>query len=166
MAMAFFTATDTPLYSEAWTPKNAGQYAGTCIFLIILAITLRGIITIKSLLEARALEAAAKRRYIVVAGEKAITEQANDASSMTGILTTNGMQEDVRIVSAPAKLIQPWRFSVDLPRAALMMVATGVGYLLMLAVMTFNVGYFLSILAGTFIGELALGRYNQANMAM
>ena len=130
MAMAFFTATNTPLYSEAWTPQNAGQYAGTCIFLIVLAITLRGIFTIKNFLEARALETAMKRRYIVVAGEKAITEQSNDASSMTGILTANGMQEDVRIVSAPVKLVQPWRFSVDLPRAALMMVATGVGYLL------------------------------------
>ncbi|KAH6618658.1 Ctr copper transporter-like protein [Boeremia exigua] len=166
MAMAFFTATNTPLYSEAWTPQNAGQYAGTCIFLIILAITLRGIFTAKSFLEAKALETAMKRRYVVVAGEKAVAEQANDANSMTGILTTNGMQEDVRIVSAPVRLVQPWRFSVDLPRAALMMVATGVGYLLMLAVMTFNVGYFLSILAGTFIGELALGRFNQANMAM
>lgn len=130
MTMAFFTATNTPLYSEAWTPQNAGQYAGTCIFLIILAITLRGIFTAKSFLEARALEAAMKRRYVVVAGEKAVAEQANDASSMSGILTSNGMQEDVRIVSAPVKLIQPWRFSVDLPRAALMMVATGVGYLL------------------------------------
>ena len=29
----------------------------------------------------------------------------------------------------------------------------------MLAVMTFNVGYFLSVLGGTFIGEVALGRY-------
>ena len=29
----------------------------------------------------------------------------------------------------------------------------------MLAVMTFNVGYFLSVLAGSFLGSLLLGRY-------
>lgn len=29
----------------------------------------------------------------------------------------------------------------------------------MLGVMTLNVGYFLSILAGLFVGELAVGRY-------
>jgi len=36
----------------------------------------------------------------------------------------------------------------------------------MLAVMTMNVGYFLSVLAGGFIGELALGRFNNAGMSM
>ncbi len=30
----------------------------------------------------------------------------------------------------------------------------------MLAVMTLNVGYFMSILAGTFIGSLLVGRYS------
>lgn len=131
MQMTFFTATNTPLYSESWTPQNAGQYAGTCIFLIVLAITLRAIFTAKFFLEARALKNALKRRYVVVAGEKAVTDQAmDDGNSMTGILTSNGVQEDVRIVSAPAQHTQPWRFSVDLPRALLMTVAAAVGYLL------------------------------------
>jgi copper transporter 1 len=131
MVMAFFTATNTPLYSESWTPQNAGQYAGTCIFLIFLAIALRALFTAKSFLEIKAIEGALKRRYVVVAGEKMVTDRAsNDGDSMAGILTTNGVQEDVRVVSAPVKHIQPWRFSIDLPRALLMTVATAVGYLL------------------------------------
>jgi hypothetical protein len=32
----------------------------------------------------------------------------------------------------------------------------------MLAVMTVNVGYFMSVLAGVLIGELIFGRFNQA----
>lgn len=32
-------------------------------------------------------------------------------------------------------------------------------YLSMLAVMTMNLGYFLSVLGGTFLGSLAAGRY-------
>jgi copper transporter 1 len=131
MATAFFTSTSTPLYSDTWAPANVGQYAGTCIFLIVLAIILRAVFTLKALLDAKAIEAALKRRYVVVAGEKALVDKiADDAHSMTGILTTNGVQEDVRIVSSPVKHIQPFRFSVDLPRALLMTTATGIGYLL------------------------------------
>jgi copper transporter 1 len=131
MASSFIAATNTPLYSEAWTPSSAGAYAGTCIFLIILAIVLRAIFTAKAFLDARALHSALKRRYVVVADQQSPSDKAfNDASSMTGILTTNGLQENVRMIQAPVKATQPFRFSVDLPRAALMTVATGVGYLL------------------------------------
>jgi copper transporter 1 len=131
MAMAFVASTSTPLYSESWTPSSAGAYAGTCIFLILLAISLRALFTAKSFLDARALSAALKRRYVVVEGQQTVGDKAfNDSSSMTGILTANGVQENVRIVEAPAQSTQPWRFSVDLPRAAIMTVAAAVGYLL------------------------------------
>jgi copper transporter 1 len=131
MAMTFFTSTNTPLYSNSWTPSSAGAYAGTCIFLILLAITLRALFTAKSFLDARALSSAIKRRYVVVADQQTVGDKAmSDTNSMTGILTTNGLQENVRIVEAPIKHTQPWRFSVDLPRALVMTVATAVGYLL------------------------------------
>jgi hypothetical protein len=129
MNMVFFTASNTPLYSNSWTPTSPGAYAGTCIFLIILAIFFRLIFTAKAYFEAKAIQSALKRRYVVVEGEGP-EKIASDATSMTGILTTNGVAENVRIVQAPAKLIQPWRFSVDLPRALLMTSAVAIGYLL------------------------------------
>ena len=131
MSMTFFTATNTPLYAESWTPSSAGAYAGTCIFLIVLAISLRAVFTAKAYFDARAIASAMKRRYVVVEGESNMAAKIeSDATSTTGILTTNGLAENVRIVQAPVKHIQPWRFSVDLPRAVFMTVAAAMGYLL------------------------------------
>lgn len=70
----------------------------------------------------------------------------------------------------------PFRLSVDVPKAAIAMITSMVVYLLqdsiyplshgipndelsMLTVMTINTGYFMSILAGTFLGEPVIGRY-------
>lgn len=130
MQMSFFTATNTPLYSEGWTPSSAGAYAGTCIFLILLAILLRVVLTARAWLDAKAQAAALKRRYVVVADQQTVGDKANDASSMTGILTANGVEEHVRVVSAPVSHTQPWRFSVDLPRAFITTIGVGIGYLL------------------------------------
>jgi solute carrier family 31 (copper transporter), member 1 len=162
MIMTFFSSTHTALWSNAWAPQSAGAYAGTCIFLIVLAIIFRSLFAVKSILEARWLHQAYNRRYIVVADKQPISErmQQSDVDSLKqGVLTVNGVDENIRVLQKPASGPQPWRLSVDLPRAALVTIIAGVGYLLMLAVMTLNVGYFISVLAGTFMGELAVGRY-------
>jgi copper transporter 1 len=70
----------------------------------------------------------------------------------------------------------PFRLSADVPKAAIAMITSMVAYLLqgsiyplshgipnnelsMLTVMTISIGYFMSILAGTFLGEPVIGRY-------
>ncbi|CAK4034726.1 Ctr copper transporter [Lecanosticta acicola] len=165
MSMVFTTDHSTPLYSSAWTPSTTGAYAGTCIFLILLAVVSRILLAYRGLLERKWHDTAVKRRYIVVAGESAAERQealSGQDKSETAVLTTRGMDENVRVVTnggtRPRETV-PWRFSTDLPRACIFTVQAGVGYLLMLAVMTLNVGYFLSVLAGLFVGELALGRF-------
>ncbi|KAJ5247798.1 hypothetical protein N7468_002781 [Penicillium chermesinum] len=53
MAMTFFTSFKTPLYSDDWTPSSEGHYAGTCIFLIVLAVILRVLLALRPIFEGR-----------------------------------------------------------------------------------------------------------------
>ncbi|KAM0560960.1 hypothetical protein ACHAPJ_003458 [Fusarium lateritium] len=160
MAMVFQTETRTPLYSDSWTPTNAGTYAGTCIFLAILAIIARCLVAVKAVQEARWLDREAARRYVAVNGKIPLSEQiASSPDARRMALSENGVEETVVVVERKQAATRPWRFSVDPVRACLDTVIVGIGYLLMLAVMTMNVGYFLSVLAGVFVGSLAVGRY-------
>ena len=53
MSMTFFTSFKTPLYATDWTPSSKEQYAGTCIFLIVLAVVLRVLIALRPIFEGR-----------------------------------------------------------------------------------------------------------------
>ncbi|TKA65860.1 hypothetical protein B0A55_07948 [Friedmanniomyces simplex] len=130
MMMVFFTATNTPLYSTAWMPHNAGQYTGTCIFLIALAVIFRGLVALRcnfvALYDRRQQQRRVDLRY---AADDQYLKQAQ----------------------------RPWTVNEAATRAVLDTVLVGVSYLLMLAVMAMNVGYFLSVLGGTFLGSFVVG---------
>ncbi|KAK6586368.1 hypothetical protein PZA11_001425 [Diplocarpon coronariae] len=160
MSMTFFTSSKTSLYSALWTPSSPGEYAGTCIFLILLAVIFRSLLAVKQWKETAWMDAEFNRRYVTVAGKQPKSERiSQDADTKRMTLTENGVEEDVMVVKKRSMGIRPWRITTDPVRAFLDTVIAGVGYLLMLAVMTMNVGYFLSVLGGTFLGSLAFGRY-------
>jgi Ctr copper transporter family len=132
MDMVFTNSHSTPLYSASWTPNSAGSYAGTCIFLIILASILRGLIAFKSIVEQRWLTQARNRRYVVVKGkttEAGKIDKGPDAKAAS-LITAQGVEEPVKVVRAYARIAVPFRLSVDVPRAAIVFVIAGVSYLL------------------------------------
>lgn len=128
----FINSRDTPLYSLDWVPSSAGGYAGTCIFLIVLASVLRCLMAFKSVLEQQWLAQARCRRYVVVKGRgtEAGKIESDPAAKTGALITTNGVEENVKIVQSDIKGAAPFRLSTDIPRAGLVMVITGVAYLL------------------------------------
>lgn len=132
MQMVFTNSRFTPLFSRSWTPSTTGQYAGTCIFLVLLGITFRGLLAAKHVTEIRWSAKARNRRYIVVRGQAPVSERIqNDPDAKEGsLVTAQGIEERVKVVKATKQPTIPFRLSVDLPRAGLVFVVSGIGYLL------------------------------------
>ncbi|KAL6702817.1 hypothetical protein ACN47E_000903 [Coniothyrium glycines] len=131
MAMTFFTSMTTPLFSMAWTPKSTGQYAGTCIFLIGLAAIFRSLLALRLNL------------FRLVRTSRSLRKQ--DEMSRPSVVPQPGRRA--------------WRAKEAVWLASIDVLLSGLAYLLMIAVMTMNVGYFLSVLGGTFIGSLVFGHF-------
>jgi hypothetical protein len=130
--MVFTTSSTTPLYTTRWTPSTPSAYAGTCIFLILLASTLRLLFAFKSIVEARWAAQSRNRRFIVVKGRSTEAGRIDsDPDSVKGsLITVNGVEENVKVVRNQRKGVAAWRLSVDVPRAGITMVIAGVAYLL------------------------------------
>lgn len=131
MHMTFFNNMSTSLYSTAWTPSTVGQYAATCVFLIVLGVVFRGLLAAKAWKESAWLDAEFNRRYVAVQGKGPLSERiGTNVESKRMTLTENGVEEDVMVVKKKGVAIRPWRLSVDPMRAAMDTVIAGTGYLL------------------------------------
>ncbi|KAL7627293.1 hypothetical protein AAE478_001482 [Parahypoxylon ruwenzoriense] len=146
MPMTFFSSSSTPLFSSTWRPASATQYAGTCVFLIILAIIMRAMLGLKPILE-KSLWAA----HIDCEGDLIPQDDVGYQKNMAP------RQRLKRMYDVLQRRWAGWQIGTSLGRAVFELLLTTVGYLLMLAVMTMNVGYFLSVLGGLFLGTFIIG---------
>ncbi|KAI0995098.1 hypothetical protein K3495_g13083 [Podosphaera aphanis] len=144
-SMSFFSSTSTSLYVRIWTPTGPAGYAATCIFLISLAIISKGLVVVKARLEAHWKDTDFERQYPEL-GSNGFSESE--------------FKDDALKVPKRSVSYKSWRPCVDPVRAVMDTVSAGIGFLLMLAVMTMNIGYFISVLGGIFIGSLAFGRFS------
>lgn len=152
MSMTFFAGTNTALFSQRFSAENLGEYVGICMFLILLALVLRFLLSFKAFQEYKWKLADADRNLSSFLPTVDGINKTESASSING-------RRSPKMVRNAWRNAHPWRWSTDLPRAALSTLISGLGYLLMLAVMTMNVGFVLSVLGGVFLGELIWGRF-------
>lgn len=127
-ATTFINSHSTPLYSHQWTPTSAGSYAATCIFLIILAITGRCLIAFKSVLEQRWKAAMLSRQRDEIATKS--TDDGGLGAKMGTVCTVQRTDENDAIDRKASSNPAPFQPMVDLSRALLLTVITGVSFLL------------------------------------
>lgn len=136
MQMVFFTSTTTPLYSTSWTPSNTGQYAGTCIFLIIFATTFRILFALRAVQERKWQQLESTRQYIIAGAEGKQRENGmNEEESKMSVSSENSDDGSMNAIKRKqVSGVRPWRTTQDVPRACLDVVIAGVGYLLLVSI--------------------------------
>jgi solute carrier family 31 (copper transporter), member 1 len=143
--------------SSSWQIKSKGMFAGSCIGVICLVISLEFLRRVQRTYEAYLIQHAN--------GLRVSAEQLEDNPSSSGSARSNTMDKgpsDGNSRTAPLMKLLPKpvstssRFRLSLPqqmiRALLHMVQFGVAYFIMLLAMYYNGYFIISILIGAFIG--------------
>jgi len=169
-----FTGGDN-FFFKSLHPSSHGAIAAACVVLVLIAIFERWVSALRGVLEAH--WARSLTSFKSAATAKA-TSQATSATGRTKESSTKESEPvDIDVQSLQgtpseqhsllrsgrvSRLSPPFIASHDLPRGAIFAFQALLAYLLMLAVMTFQAAYIISIVAGLGIGEVLFGRMGSA----
>ncbi|KAI0277560.1 Ctr copper transporter family-domain-containing protein [Russula aff. rugulosa BPL654] len=143
------------LWFYGWAPGTAGAMAGACIGLFMLAMAERWLVAMRGVME----EHWSMRAQIALSNK--LNKTSTVAASTPSEERTNPSLSD----AAQSRLwhhaqTPPFIFAHDIPRGILQIVIASINFLLMLTVMTFQVGFIFTIVVGLGIGEALFGRYS------
>ncbi|KAJ8588209.1 hypothetical protein M405DRAFT_863125 [Rhizopogon salebrosus TDB-379] len=150
------------LIFKAWQPRSNGAIAGACIALIAFCILERWIASLRRqweiLWSSRACALSLSDKRFSNDGQH-VDDTAPDAIHSDKIeeATSSGQTNSGTVRSRP-RSVPPFIPMHDIPRGILQGVQSLFSYILMLAVMTFNASYVISIVLGLTIGEVMFGR--------
>jgi len=153
-----FTGGDN-LFFKSWRPSSNGAIVGASIALVVLAISERLLSSIRGAMEARWRRSALDLHAWAV--------ERDMAPSRKPVAKEEDICEDDPGLSRSAivqrrRTIPPFVLSHDAARGALYSLQALLSYALMLAVMTFQVAYIISIIIGLGLGEFFFGRIASA----
>jgi len=134
------------LFFRSWRPFSHGAIAGASIALLVLAVLERLLYATRGIMDARW-----RKRALILS----TTRPAEN-----GTFPSAKQSHDVR----KNRTIPPFDISRDSARGALYSLQASLSYVLMLAVMTFQAAYIISIVVGLGLGEVLFGRLARAHL--
>ncbi|KAJ6580075.1 CTR copper uptake transporter [Mycena vulgaris] len=138
MTALHFSRGDT-LWFAGWVPQSAGAMAGACIGLFILALFDRWLAAVRAMMELHWREASERIRRANQKGQC----DADEAKGKKGFLR----------LCAP-----PFILAHDAMRGAMHSLQAILGFAFMLAIMTFQAAFIITIAFGLGVGEMLFGR--------
>lgn len=151
MMMPYFHADGGDnLLLESWVPSSPRAVAGASFALFFLAILERFVNGLRGRLQGYWASNALHR-----SAEHVIRED-NASNKSERVWSSRGRA----LIPTPRKrIVPPFILAHDFTRGIIYIIQAAIVYALMLAVMTFQVGYFVSIVLGLGVGELSFGRW-------
>ncbi|KAJ7780044.1 CTR copper uptake transporter [Mycena maculata] len=144
LPMLHFTLGDT-LWFDGWVPQTRGALFGACVGLFVLALVDRWVAAMRALMEAHWREAGQRAGRVA---EKECENHDENKKSRRRL----GMR-----LRAPSFVP-----AHDVMRGAMHAVQATLGFAFMLAVMTFQASYIITLIGGLGVGEMLFGRYTGA----
>jgi len=157
-------ATGDYLLLKTWQPTSGGAIAGACIGLVVLALFERWLAATRGALDLHWRQRAFALTVSKYPPTEDITPHKNNSSDKSlGVrsdveepnITT---QKPIIARTKHSRTVTPFIAAHDIPRGILYSFQMFIMYLLMLAVMTFQAAYLISIVLGLGIGEMLFGR--------
>lgn len=153
------------IWFEGWAPSSPGAIAAATIGLFLLAIVERWLSAMRTVMEAwwkQKAEAVVAARLVGLrppASEKSVECGGSEAS--LAAVASPPVSGAAALRLASIRTSAPFILSHDLSRGVLHAMQSAISYALMLAVMTFQVAYFIGIVVGLGVGEFLFGRYGR-----
>ncbi|CAI6332612.1 unnamed protein product [Periconia digitata] len=164
MANTFSTSTRVTLWFTDWVTETPSTYALTLIFLFALGMLNRFLAALKTQLERRWGDQEARHRAEHANEEleplspvpEGMGRNVRDVEEKVGGTGRRGGIQGFWVANAR------WSAKRDGVRALFEFTRAVVGYILMLAVMTYNVGFFFAVTGSVLLGELVFGRFTNS----
>ncbi|KAF8630477.1 hypothetical protein AX15_002893 [Amanita polypyramis BW_CC] len=147
MGTLHFKPLQDTLWFQGWAPISPGAIVGACIGLFLLAVFERWLVAGRAI---------AERSWNRTA-QLVMLERMNQSKDTLHHKQSSKPTYSIFPLRDPH--IPPFILSHDISRGILHAVQRLLTYLLMLAVMTFQVSFIISIIVGAGIGEVMFGRY-------